>query len=143
MGNSDRKLIADGKYLIQCVQNGGYLSGDSNLSHIRPVCHGIDNLAAITWHVNKVSDENNDDTMDENDNDDAVKTHQYYPYLEQAGQLARRQLKSASSNFNSSTTTNANDGEEEEEDKASTWSSSLSSMSSTSLKSPSITNIII
>ena len=61
MGNSDRKLIADGKYLIQCVQNGGYLSGDSNLSHIRPVCHGIDNLAAITWHVNKVSDENNDD----------------------------------------------------------------------------------
>ena len=65
--------------------------------------------------------------MDENDNDEAVKTHQYYPYLEQAGQLARRQLKSASSNFNSSTTTNANDGEEEEEEEDDELGSSFSS----------------
>ena len=62
------------------------------------------------------NDDENNDAMDENDNDEAVKTHQYYPYLEQAGQLARRQLKSASSNFNSSTTTNVNDGDEEEDD---------------------------
>ena len=62
------------------------------------------------------NDDENNDAMDENDNDEAVKTHQYYPYLEQAGQLARRQLKSASSNFNSSTTTNVNDGDEEDDD---------------------------
>lgn len=63
------------------------------------------------------------------DNDDdesgAVKTHQYYPYLEQAAQLARRQLKSGSTTNSTDNTDNENDDGDDDEAEMSSFSSTL------------------
>ncbi len=56
----------------------------------------------------------NDDVEDDDDAAAVARTHQYYPYLEQAAQLARRQLKSGSAN-SSGAVDDDNDNDDEAE----------------------------
>jgi len=63
--------------------------------------------------------------MNENDDEEddaAVRTHQYYPYLEQAAQLARRQLKSGSANSNGAV---EDDNDNDDEAEMSSFSSTI------------------
>ena len=57
---------------------------------------------------------------DDDDDDDAAasraRTHQYFPYLEQAGQIARRQLKSNSSNFSKAAGNDDGDIDDDDDD---------------------------
>ena len=71
------------------------------------------------------------DGMNDNgdaDEEDAVRTHQYYPYLEQAAQLARRQLKSGSANSNVGALLeddNNNNDDDDDEAEMSSFASTL------------------
>jgi DNA replication licensing factor MCM6 len=77
--------------------------------------------------VNKDENDAMDESVDDDDAAPSARTHQYFPYLEQAGQIARRQLKSASSNLSIAAT--GYDGGVDEDDDGD--DSDLSSFSST------------